>query len=57
MKQPWPPNNLKPCDWGQLVRKLRWIGMDKEADRLQQAMRRLPAEERGTVFASPFSTD
>jgi hypothetical protein len=43
--------------WSQLIRKLRWIGMEDEAIRLQRAVRSLPPEERGTVSAGPFSTD
>ena len=46
-----------PQDWAKLIRKLRWIGLDDEASRLQQAVRRLPPDERGTVSAGPFSTD
>jgi hypothetical protein len=40
-----------------LIRKLRWIGLEDEAQRLQQALRTLPAEERGCVSVGPFSTD
>jgi hypothetical protein len=57
MEQPRPPNNsvaAKPCDWAKLLRKLRWIGMDEEADRVQRMMQSLPPEERG---AGPFNTD
>jgi hypothetical protein len=60
MEQPRPPNNsvaTKPCDWAKLLRKLRWSGMDEEADRLQRVMQSVPPEERGTVSAGPFSTD
>lgn len=46
-----------PVDWPKLIRKLRWIGLDDEASRLQQAACRLPPDERGTVSAGPFSTD
>ena len=42
-------------DWSTLIRKLRWIGMEEEALRLQRAVRSLPLEERGTVSAGPFS--
>jgi hypothetical protein len=44
-------------DWSKLMRKLRWIGMEEEALRLQRAVLSLPFEERGTVSAWPFSTD
>jgi len=46
-----------PNDRSKLIRKLRWIGMEEEALCLQRAVRSLPAEERGTVSAEPFSTD
>ena len=41
----------------ELIRKLRWIGLEDEAQHLQRALSRLPAEERSTVTAGPFSTD
>jgi hypothetical protein len=44
-------------DWAKLIRKLRWIGMEDEASRPQMAVCSLPADERGTVSAGPFSTD
>jgi hypothetical protein len=44
-------------DWAKMIRKLRWIGMEDEASRLQTAVSSLPPEERGTVSAGPFSTD
>jgi hypothetical protein len=44
-------------DWARLIRKLRTIGLDDEARRLEQAVSTLPAEERGCVSAGPFSTD
>jgi hypothetical protein len=40
-----------------LIRKLRWIGMEEEAQRLELAARRLPVEHWGTVSAGPFNTD
>jgi hypothetical protein len=47
-----------PCtDWAKLIRKLRWIGLEDEARRLEQALSTLPVDERGTVLAAPFSTD
>jgi hypothetical protein len=47
----------QPDDWSKLIRKLRWIGMEDEAKRLQLAVRSLPLDQRGTVSAGPFSTD
>jgi len=46
-----------PHDWAKLIHKLRWIGMEAEADRMQLALASLPPEERDTVSAGPFSTD
>ena len=40
-----------------LIRKLRWIGLDEEANRLEQALRILGPDQRGTVFAEPRITD
>jgi hypothetical protein len=44
-------------EWAKLIRKLRWIGLDDEARRLEAAVRTLPPEQRGTVSAGPFNTD
>jgi hypothetical protein len=44
-------------DLAKLIVKLRWIGMEEEARRVERVMRSLPPEERGTVCAEPFSTD
>jgi hypothetical protein len=38
-------------DWSKLIRKLRWIGMEEEAERLQRAVLSLPPDQRGTVSA------
>jgi hypothetical protein len=46
-----------PSDWARLIRKLRWIGLEDEARRLELAISTLPPEERGTVSVGPFSTD
>jgi hypothetical protein len=46
-----------PYEWAKLIRKLRWIGMEDEAQRLEQAVSTLPPEQRGCVSAGPFSTD
>jgi hypothetical protein len=44
-------------EWEDLIRKLRWIGLDDEARRLELAVSTLPPEERGSVSVGPFSTD
>jgi hypothetical protein len=40
-----------------LIRKLRWIGMYEEAERLERAVSTLPPEQRGSVSAGSFATD
>jgi hypothetical protein len=44
-------------EWATLISKLRWMGLEDEARRLEQAVSALPPEERGCVSAGPFSTD
>jgi hypothetical protein len=44
-------------EWARLIRKLRWIGLEEQAHRLELAVSTLPAEERGSVLAGPVSTD
>jgi hypothetical protein len=46
-----------PQDLARLIRKLRWIGMDDEACRLQTVVAALPADARGVISAEPFGTD
>ena len=46
-----------PHDWARLIRKLRWIGMDDEAERLAFAVSTLSPEQRAGVSAGPFNTD
>lgn len=43
--------------WAQLILKLRWMGLEDEARRLERALSTIPSEERGTVAVGPFSTD
>jgi len=51
------PAQQKPQDWARLIRKLRWIGLEGEAERLEFAVSTLPPEKRGTVSCGPFNTD
>jgi hypothetical protein len=44
-------------EWAKLIRKLRWIGSDDEAQRLEQAMNNVPAEKRCGVMIEPDNTD
>jgi len=46
-----------PHDWARLLRKLRWIGLDEEARRLEFAVSTLPPEERCGVFLDASNTD
>lgn len=41
----------------QLIMKLRWIGLNKEAEQLEAVALELPAEQRCSVSFGPFSTD
>jgi hypothetical protein len=41
----------------QMIIKLRWIGLEDEARRLELEARRLPVEQRCGVSYGPFSTD
>ena len=62
MEQPHDDNVVRmdmrtPSEWAKLIRKLRWIGLEDEARRLELVVGTLPADERGTVSVGPFSTD
>ena len=46
-----------PAEWGRLIQKLRWIGLDDEATRLESAINQLPPEERCDLFFAPVETD
>jgi len=44
-------------EMAKLIRKLRWIGLEDEARRLQRVASTLPPEEAGSVSVGPFATD
>ncbi len=46
-----------PRDWGRLIQKLRWIGLDDEAARLEWAVSHLPVEQRCELALDPADTD
>ena len=46
-----------PDELVKLIRKLRWMGMEEEAQRLQTVLRRQSPDEINTVLAGPESTD
>jgi hypothetical protein len=50
-------NQCPSREWARLISKLRWIGLEEQALRLEQVVNTLPPEERGSVLAGPFSTD
>jgi hypothetical protein len=51
------PVELASVDLVKRLRKLRWIGMEEEANRLQSRLRCLPATLRDTVIADKYCTD
>jgi hypothetical protein len=55
--RPHAPTQRSPRELTTLIRKLRWIGLEDEARKLQLAVSTLPPEERGSVSIGPFSTD
>jgi hypothetical protein len=40
-----------------LIRKLRWIGMETEAEELQIVLGEFPSDRRASVLAPPHGTD
>jgi hypothetical protein len=46
-----------PQDWSRLILKLRWIGMEDEAKRLESAVSTLRPEERCGTVCALLSTD
>lgn len=48
---------LESRDVAKLIRKLRWIGMDREAEDLQATLNDIPGNERGSPLAGPHGTD
>jgi hypothetical protein len=40
-------------EWAKLLRKLRWVGLDEEARRLESALSTLPPEQRSTTAELP----
>ena len=44
-------------EWVTMIRKLHWIGMEKEARRLRTLLNTLPKKARDSVVAGPLDTD
>ena len=40
-----------------LIRKLRWIGLEREAEQLQAALGGFPSDKRASLLAGPPSID
>jgi len=40
-----------------LIRKLRWMGMEEEADRVQTELARCGVRRGDSVLATPYETD
>ena len=55
--QPRVGDHSSRGEMAKLIRKLRWIGMEDEARRLQRVASTLPPEEAGSVSVGPFATD
>jgi len=51
------PEERASCELVTLIRKLRWIGMEAEAGRLQTVLRKFPPDRRASLLAAPHSTD
>src|SRR5262245_61727145 len=51
------PEQRAACEVVKLIRKLRWIGMEREAKELQMALSGFPSDKRASLVAGPHSTD
>jgi hypothetical protein len=51
------PDVPESSECSKLIRKLRWIGLDEEARRFEEALRTFEPDERDVVLAEPDSTD
>lgn len=48
---------LTSAELVKMIRKLRWIGLEDEANRLQTALKRFPPEERSVLPGTPIECD
>jgi hypothetical protein len=51
------PEQKAACEVVKLIRKLRWIGLEREAEQLQAALSGFPSDRRASLLAGPHSTD
>jgi hypothetical protein len=52
-----PPEQRRVADLVKRIRKLRWLGMEQEAAKLQLVLARLSPAERAVVLTAPCDTD
>jgi hypothetical protein len=52
-----PPEQRRTADLVKHICKLRWIGMEEEAAKLQLALAFFPSAERAILLPSPCDTD
>ena len=52
-----PEGRLGPAEWAKLIRKLRWIGMEEEAQKLQRELAEREDPAADSVVATPRDTD
>jgi len=61
LKQQKPPDVLseqrKSNELVRLIRKLRWMGMEEEADRVQTELAQCGVRHADSVLATPHETD
>jgi hypothetical protein len=50
-------DNLPPQNWAPLLRKLRWLGLETAAERLEVAISAVPPEKRYGVAICSSDTD
>jgi hypothetical protein len=46
-----------PPDWARLIQKLRWIGLEDDAERLESAISTQPLDQRCELNFDPVDTD
>ena len=51
------PEMAQGCEITGLILKLRWIGLDDEANQLQRIAQSLAPEQRPIVLSEPANTD
>ena len=52
-----PADAATSCRFVKLIRKLRWMGLEHEAERMEMQLALSPVPERDSVLAAPCDTD